>query len=248
MATAGIHGQGAPIPPATAIPVTFTRTIEAGTAKPNDVVTAKTNQAVYLAGGKVLPKGATVTGHVVESTAFVFDSTPYAVQKASVLSIHFDNVTANGSTIPVNLSVRALAGPVQAREAESVHYAGESDTTGTRVLVGGSSFSPLDSAVLSVQGDVTGYVRKQGVFARLIAGDALREGSSFHCSGTNSEQSVDIFSADACGIYGLDSLSMADNGERSGAFVLESHRHSIKLHAGSAALLQVTDPAALASL
>jgi hypothetical protein len=228
--------------------VTFSSAIEAGTAKPNQVVTATTTQAVYLAGGQVLPKGATVTGHVIESTAFVFDSTPYAVQKASVLSIHFDKVTANGSTIPVSLSVRALAGPVQAREAETVHYAGEYDTAGTRVLVGGSSFSPLDSAVLSVQGDVTGYVRNEGVFARLIAIDALQEGSNFRCSGTNAEQSVDIFSAEACGIYGLDSVSMADNGWKSGAFVLESHRHNIKLYAGSKALLQVTDPAALASL
>jgi hypothetical protein len=99
--------------------------------------------------------------------------------------------------------------------------------------------------VSSVQGDVTGYVRKEGVFARLIASNA---DDSFHCSGTNTEQSVDIFSADACGIYGLDAVSMADNGWRSGAFVLESHRHNIKLYAGSKALLQVTEPATLASL
>jgi hypothetical protein len=203
---------------------------------------------VHLASGQVLPAGATVSGRVVESTAFVFDSTPYAVQKASVLSIHFDKVVANGSTIPVSLSVRALSDPVQTREAETMHYAGEYDTAGTRVLVGGSNFSPLDSAVTSAKGDVTGYVRSEGVFARLIASDALQGGSSLHCGATATEQSVDIFSADVCGVYGLDTVSMTDNGSRNGAFVLESHRHSIKLYAGSTALLQVTEPATLASL
>jgi hypothetical protein len=249
MATVGIRGQAAPIPPATAIPVTFNGTVEAGTAKPSEVVTATTKQAVYLPGGQVLPKGSTITGHVVESTALIFDSTSYAVQKASVLSIHFDKVVANGSTIPVSLSVRALSGPVQAREAETVHYAGEYDTAGTRVLVGGSSFTPLDSAVTSVKGDVTGYVRSEGVVARLIASDALQGGSRLHCGGTATEQSVDIFSADACGVYGLDTVSMPDNGSRNGAFVLESRRHNVRLYAGSAALLQVvTEPGALASL
>jgi len=241
MAASSIYGQVAPIPSATAIPVIFTHTIVAGVAKPNEIVTARTNQVVFLPNGQVLPKGATVSGHVVESTAFVFDSTPYAAQKPSVLSIHFDKVVVSGSTIPVSLSVRAISGPVQAREAETVHYVGDYDSVGTRTLIGGSSFSPLENAVLSPKGDVVGYVREQGVFARLIAGDELQKSSPFHCSGTNTEQSVDLFSADACGVYGLEAVSMPDNGSRSGAFILESRHHGVKLYAGSAALLQVTE-------
>lgn len=248
IAANGMNGQETPIPPGTAIPVIFTHAIDAGKAKPSDIVTAKTSQVVFLPGGRVLPKGATVSGHVTESTAFVFDSAPYAVQKPSVLSIHFDKVAVNGLTIPVSLSVRAISDPVQTHEAEMVHYVGDFDSTGTRILIGGSSFSPLESAVASPNGDVAGYVREQGVFARLIAGDELRADSALHCSGTNGEQSINIFSANACGVYGFNAMTMSDIGKSNGTFVLESRRHNVKLYAGSATLLQVTEPGSSASL
>ncbi len=242
IAVGSIYGQAAPIPVSTAIPVIFTHTSEAGLTNPSEIVTAKTTQAVFLPSGQVLPKGAIVLGHVVQSTAFMFDSAPYAIQKPSVLAIHFDKVVAGGSTIFVSLSVRALSDPVQTHEANVVHYAGDFDTVGTRYLIGGSSFSLLENVVSSRSGDVVGYVRPQGVFARLIAGDELQGDMSVHCSGTGAEQSVDIFSANACGVYGFDTVSMSDNGGRNGTFVLESRRHKVKLYAGSAALLQVIEP------
>lgn len=236
LAVGSLYAQKAPIPASTAIPVTFTHTLEAGMARPSEMVTAKTNQAVLLPGGQVLPKGSIVQGHVVQSTAFAFDSTPYAEQKPSVLSIHFDKVVVGGTAIPVSLSVRAISGPAQTYEASIVRYANDSDTAGTRNLIGGSSFSPLDNVVTSPTGDTVGYVREQGVFARLLAGDDLD--STLQCSGTVAEQSVDIFSANACGVYGLAAVSMTDNGGN-GTFVLESRRHPVKVYAGSAALLQV---------
>lgn len=248
IAASCMNGQEVPIPPGTAIPVVFTHTIEAGKAKPSDIVTAKASQAVFLPGGRVLPKGATISGHVTESTAFVFDSAPYAVQRPSVLSIHFDKVVFGGSMIPLSLSVRAISDPVQTHEAEMVHYVGDFDSVGTRTLIGGSSVSPLESAVLSPEGDVIGYVREHGIFARLIAGDEPRADRSLHCIGTNAEQSVDIFSANACGVYGFDSVTMSAVGKSSGTFVLESRRRNVKLYAGSAALLQGTETTPSASL
>jgi hypothetical protein len=239
IAAPSILAQAEAIPSSTAIPVIFTHTLQAGVAKPGEIVTAKTTQSVLLPGGKALPLGTVLTGHVVQSTPFVFDPTPYAVQKPSVLSVHFDTIAEGGTTIPVNLSVRAITGPVAAHEASIPHYRDETDSTGIRTLIGGSQVSPLGSTVTSPSGDIVGYSRKQGVFARLIANDYTVGDSVGRCDATESEQSVGIFSADACGVYELDTASLSHNGSSGdGIFVLTSTHNTVKLHSMSAALLQ----------
>jgi hypothetical protein len=98
-------------------------------------------------------------------------------------------------------------------------------------LVGGGHYSPVGKRVTAgPEDDIVGYNKKQGVFARLLAG-----GSG--CEATQTEQSVAIFSPDACGLYGFVSYRLSANGD--GIFRLESTHHTITLYAGSAALLQV---------
>jgi len=143
MAAIGISGQAQTIPSATAIPVVFEKTLDAGKTKPGEIVIAKTTQVVFLPGGQSLLSGATLIGHVVESKALVLSRTPDEAPKTSDLSVHFDKIVASGSTIPVKLSVRAIAGPVATHEASVLHYRDETDTTGTRTLIGGSEFSPI---------------------------------------------------------------------------------------------------------
>ncbi len=229
------------IPSFTAIPVVFTHTLEAGKAKSGDIVVAKTTQAVLLPD-KMLPKGATLTGHIVQSTPFVLDPAPYAIQKPSILSIHFDRVAWGASTIPVAVLVRAVSGTVASHEASILHFRDETDSTGKRVLVGGSQFSPLEKKIVSPNGTVVGYNRKLGPFAHLASSDYVSGGSTIHCDATDTEQSLGIFSPNACGVYGLGSDSMTDNGSNGGGtFVLESRRDTVKLYAQSASLLQVVE-------
>ncbi len=238
----GMPLQAETIPTSTAIPVIFTRTLVAGKVKIGDTVTAKTTQVVFLPGGQALPDGTILIGHVIESTPFVPNPVPYAIVKPSALSVRFDEIAENASTIPVSLTARAIAGPVVAHEASILHYRDETDTTGTRILVGGESFSPIEREVVSPSGDVVGYNRRQGVFARLIARDDANGESTVYCEATNSEQSLGIFSANACGVYGLDSIVMSDNGSNGkGTFTLESRRETVTLYANSVALLQVVE-------
>ena len=240
MALWATQAQTQPLPPSTAIPIVFTHSIAAGQSKPGDKVTAKTIQSVFLSNGRVLPAGSALAGHIVQSNSFALDQTPYAIQKPSVLAIHFDTIGEGPAQVSVSLAVRAIAGSVASHEAEIPHYRDEIDATGTRTEIGGASFSPLEEAVTSPNGDVVGYSRKQGVFARLLAAESVNQPSSLHCDATDSEQSVAIFSADACGVYGLNTVSLVDNGaEDHGAFVLESRRETVKVDAGSTALLQV---------
>ena len=235
----GIGGQAETLPAPTAIPVIFTQSVKAGKIKAGEKIVAKTSQPVYLSNGEVLPAGTAVLGHVTESKEFVFNPTPYAMQKPSVLAIRFDTIRWGGAKVPVELLARAIAGPVASHEAEIPHFRDEIDTVGERILIGGDEFSPLRNSVVSPNGDVVGYHRKDGVFARLLASTYVSPSSSIYCGATGSEESVGIFSANACGVYGLNTVAMVQNGSKAdGTIVLESHRQTVVLNAGTTGLLQ----------
>jgi hypothetical protein len=219
------------LPAQTTIPVIFTHTENAAKAKAGDVVTAKTMQVVVLPNGDQLPKGSMVTGHIVEVRPFKFDDTPYTAQQASYLSIKIDQVGKDG-TGPVVTTVRALADPISTEEALTPHGIDETDHPGTVTLIGGAHYSPVDKHVTyGVDDDVVAYNKKQGVFAHLLPGGA-------DCPGTQTEQSVGVFSPDACGLYGFGSVHLSED-TASGTFRLASTHRTVVLYAGSAALLQV---------
>jgi len=219
------------LPAQTTIPVIFTHTENAAKAKAGDVVTAKTMQVVVLPNGDRLPKGSMVTGHIVEVRPFKFDDTPYTAQQASYLSIKIDQVGKDG-TGPVVTTVRALADPISTEEALTPHGIDETDHPGTVTLIGGAHYSPVDKHVTyGVDDDVVAYNKKQGVFAHLLPGGA-------DCPGTQTEQSVGVFSPDACGLYGFGSVHLSED-TASGTFRLASTHRTVVLYAGSAALLQV---------
>ena len=219
-------GRAATLPKETAIPVVFTHTIDAKKVKAGDAVTAKTMQVILLPDGEQLPKGTLVTGHVFEARPFKFDETPYAVQHPSYLAIQIDRV----GDLQVATSVRALATALTVQEALTPQGIDESDSLGTMVLIGGAHYSPIAKRVTDgPDDDIVGYNKRQGVFARLLPGGA-------GCEGTQTEQSVAIFSPDACGLYGFVGEYLS---AKSGTFRLESTHRTVSIHSGSAALLQV---------
>ena len=133
--------------------------------------------------------------------------------------------------VPVATAVRALASAQTVGEALTPQRMDETDSPGMMELVGGGHYSPVGKRVTAgSEDDIVGYNKKQGVFARLLPG-------GFGCEGTQTEQSVAIFSPDACGLYGFVSVHLSAKGD--GTFRLESTHRTIQLYAGSAALLQV---------
>jgi hypothetical protein len=233
-ATATVPAQSPVLPQSTAIPVRFERSIDTKKAKVGDEVTAKTIQVIALPGGTTIPKGAVLVGHVVALDGFHFDQTPYAHQKPSLLSIHFDKLQTGAEAIPVNLAVRAIANANDSKDATYPHSTDDTDHVGLMTLIGGTTFSPLDKMIQSEDGDAIGYNRRNGVFARLVASGA--------CGATDTEQSVAIFSPDACGAYGFGGGYLANSGsDGSGTFTLALRGHSVKLYAASTALLQVNE-------
>jgi len=162
----------------------------------------------------------------------VYDTTPYAVQKPSVLSIHFDSIETEHQAVPLDVTVRAMADPNTSEEARTpINH--DIDPSGATVQIGGDQRYPWNAPVTNEDGDVVAYSRKGGVYAHLIA--------SGTCDGSSVEVSVGLYSASACGLYGFDRTSAEEVGSTAhpSTLTLVSTHRSPKIWKYSTALLEV---------
>jgi len=234
----GCSGIGAMVPAPTTVPVRFTQTLDAAKAKAGDVVTAQTLQAVILPSGSSLVRGSLVIGHVVEVHPYVEDRTPYGKPSPSVLAIHFDRAVDKGVSIPLSVYIRAFADKAASDKASSPAY-GFDDNVGTILLVGGDHYAPGSRVGLSPDQDTVLSIRKDGVYARLISNDYVHGDVALHCDETSTQQPVGIFSANACGYFGYSAIYLETNGRTDGGtFRLNSNHDTVKIYAGSTALLE----------
>jgi len=233
------HTTAQPLLPATTIPIVFTKSVDANHVHAGDPIAARTTQLVILADGHVLPAGSQVVGHVIAGIPFAFDPTPYAKQKQSSLEIQFDAIVDRGDKLPLSVYVRAIADPLSSWDATKPKST-DFDSLSTTTQIGGDLVTPSQSEVRSQEDDVVGYKRREGVFAHLIA---AKGSSPDGCDASDTEQSMGIFSASACGLYGFPDTTFVRSG-RSGTtstILLESHRRPMKIYSKSNALLEVTD-------
>jgi hypothetical protein len=234
--------QAPSLAPGTTLPIEFERTIDSDHVRVGDPVVAKTTQQVRLANGQLLPAGTHVTGRVTVSSAFAFDKTPYAKQRSSTLAIRFDSLQSKEEALPLHVYVRAMADSLTVWEAQRPKST-DLDPLGTTTQIGGDQVVPSQSEVVSQDGDVVGYRRRGGVYAHLIS--AVGNGPTT-CSASDTEQSMGLFSAAACGLYGFTDvtlLSTGNTGEIS-TLTLSSRRRSAKIWAHSAALLEAVGESA----
>ncbi|MHB8302478.1 MAG: hypothetical protein ACYDC6_06515 [Acidobacteriaceae bacterium] len=224
-----------PLPNGTAIPIAFTRTIDAGKARPGDPVLAKTMQIVLYGPTESIPKGSKVIGHVVEAKAFVDQDEP------STIEIQFDKIEYKQQTTPFRASVRALANVMDVAAATRPTDASDMDPSRAFTLVGGDQEMPGEKQVYSADGDDVGINNRFGIFSRLEPGESINRLGRITCAGIPTLQSVAIFSSTACGLYGFPDtfLRLTGNESNNGTIELESNRYTIEVHSGSAALLQV---------
>ena len=195
--------EAAHLPNHATLPITFTQTVSAAHAKPGDVILAKTTQRVKLTDGSEVPSGSVVKGHVLASMMFTYDKTPYAKQAPGLLEIQIDSLEAQGQSIRLHVSLRAMADPIttwSAYEAKS----SDLDPDGTTTQVGGDLLTPSQNEIRDRNGDVVGYNKKGGEFAHLIANSR----GPVQCDAGDTEQPVSRFSASACGLYGFAEASL----------------------------------------
>ncbi len=231
-AVLSVPAAGAPValPAQTTLPVVFSHTVSSKTVHAGEIVQARTTATVRL-NGRSIPAGALVTGHVLEAEPFIFDRTPYAHQKPGVLAISFDAVDDWGTAIPLHATLRAQADHLASWDTAKP-LATDIDPDHTTTQVGGDQVVPWQKPVRSSSGDVVGYLHGGFVYAHLIAGDG--------CNGSYTEQAMGIFSASACGLYGMpdDAFRNSIGGDGAPTIVLSSTRHTPEIHAHSNALLE----------
>ena len=226
------HAETPSLVTSTTLPITFTRSIDAKHAKAGDAVAAKTFQKVKLADGSVIPSGARVTGHVLEAAGFSFDRTPYAKQTASRLSIHFDTVQSGSTTIPLNVTVRAIADSIASVNAYAP-LSNDLDSRSPRTLIGGDQLYASQDGIENMDGDVVAYNHRDGVYAHLIPNG--------RCDGGSVEVSMGIYSASACGVYGFTGMRAVESGSASvpSTLTFVSERRTAEVPRNATALLEV---------
>jgi hypothetical protein len=223
------------IPEQTAIPIIFSHTIDSRKAKRGDAVTAKTLQVVELRSGREIPKNSIVLGHVVEVQS------PRKKGSSSRLSIQFESITAKNETIPIRVSVRALASRNDSYDATTPTGPVGADVLETTTLIGGDYLYVSDKHLYSPGGGVIGENRKNGLFGRLRPAEYHGRHTNVLCGGTDTVQSLAIYSASACGLYGFSDTYMTEAGDEdlSGTFTLECSNAFVRIDGLSTALLQV---------
>jgi hypothetical protein len=212
----------ATLPPGTVLPVLISSTLSAKNAKVNEKIDGKLMQQLRLPSGIVIKKGAHISGKVI------------AVQRPTRLTVQFTQLNDGDITVPLNVSVRALASP---QSVFSAHLSVDStvpDQTDewTTQQVGGDYVFRGRGYVSSAAGNV-GIWNGDGVWGKLQEGDNCPSGDN-----TNMMQSLWVFSAGACGAFGFKGLTISQDGSAQpmGQITLESNKE-VLVRGGSGWLL-----------
>jgi hypothetical protein len=195
-------------------------------------------QDVPLPDGSRIRKGSKVEGHMVE-VVFTGNGT------GARISFRFDKLQFQGQTLSITTDLRAIAGFMEVLDAGTPNQAiGEGDVSNwmTTRQVGGDS-------VFGAGGPVTSAHNATEVVGRsLISGGVLvqvQPNERANCrgalNGNNSPQALWVFSADACGTYGLSNVSIAHAGrtDQVGTIILEVRARKARIQNGAGLLLRV---------
>lgn len=225
-----VAATGQEIPAGTVLPIVLNHTLDAGRARPGEMVTGKIMQDIVLPGATI-PEGTRVLGHVVSSNSATATSQSHLV-------LEFDQIVLRGRHIPVTTHLRALASMSEIFEAKmptnSFDDYGTSTSDWNTVQVGGAGVYRGNGQVVSgdqVVGRATDY---GAVTAKLIAVPPSG------CRGDDREQSLWVFSPWACGLYGFEELALVHSGKTPplGQIELQSSRN-VHVAGGSGWLLRV---------
>ena len=225
------------IPPGTILPVRLNSTISSAKCKTGQVITGRIMQDVPLSSGGAIKEGSKVVGHIVEVTQS-------SAGTSTRISLQFDKLISAGQTIPILTNLRAIAGFMGVRHAQtpSVGMAeGDNFYALTTVQVGGDVVYGVGGPVTTAEdsNDVVGKALTHGVLGQVRANDSVKCRGPI--DGNDHPQALWVFSSDACGVYDLEHISIAHSGrsDPAGVIVLASDTANFKLQAGAGMLLRV---------
>jgi hypothetical protein len=230
-----VQGQKAPtadrIPAGTILPVRLNSDLRSDQSPNGATFTATVMQDVPLGKGERLPKGAKLTGHVVEAI------TPGPGGDESKISFQFDQVRLGSLTIPITTTLRAVASRSAVRaatpELTSSEYADH------QIAIGGDQISYGEGGPVMVGSQVVGRYTSQGVLANVDQNSGTPRGATSDDDAR--PLAFWLFSVNARGTYGFGDLTILQSGrtEPLGEVTLASNRKVVEVDKGSAMLLRV---------
>ena len=220
------------IPSGTILPVALNSSLHSNRNKPGQTVTARIMQDVPLSDGSRIPAGAKLIGHVTEA--------PQA--SGGTFGLRFDKVVFAGHQIPVNTSLRAVAGLMGVWEAQLPTNATDRATpeqNWTTVQVGDDEVVYRGGGGVTHGEDIVGQPTPDGVLVRV--GASPGSNCRGEIDGNREMQALWVFSSDACGVYDLPHVQIIHRGRSNpaGEIVLASSKGAVNITAGSGMLLRV---------
>jgi hypothetical protein len=192
-------------------------------------------QSVPLPNGETIPVGATVTGTITAIQPAMAGASPTA-------SFTFNQIEIHHQKFPISVDLRALASSMQISLAQVPDVSsgfGTPTTWADTVQIGGDY-------VYGAGGEVTDQ-HNQKVGKALLEGGVLvqvKAQPGTPCRGDLGDpdrlQALWVFSADACGVYGLQGVKIAHAGRTDpvGVVTLTSESRQVKVGSGSGMLLR----------
>jgi hypothetical protein len=221
------------LPVGTAIPVSFTKTLDAAKLKVGDPVIAKTDQ-VIIAGGQRISRGAQLIGTVVEAQPMT------SAGGASELAIKFDTLRVRDQAFAIHIALRAIASFIDSYSTRSPAVDNGYPENSVYRQVGGDHFYRNDT-VYSNEWDEVGKASHDGVFVKLQNVQLTNPRNHVVCDATDAVQSVGVFASSACGVYGFQDLTIDASGSDNSAVIrFHSAKRTVKITSYSTALFQVT--------
>jgi hypothetical protein len=214
------------LPAGTALPVELNSTLSAKDEKPGRKIEGKLMQEVQLPSGAVIKRGSRVAGHIVSA-------------QPTRLTLQFDQIQDEHKNIPLTVSVRAIAASENVFQAGTPIDAASTDESSDEWAtkqVGGDVVLRGRGLVTSNEGRV-GRWSGTGVWGKLTAAGDCSDSST-------GEQALWVFSTTACGVYGIEGLTMVNATSASAGQVTLQSEKDILVRGGSGWLLVTASAAA----
>ncbi len=218
------------LPAGTLLAVSLDHGLNINKLHPDQEIRARIEQSIP---GTPVHRGSQVLGKIL--------AVHPAANGQARLELCFDAVETHGRRIPIRTNLRAVASMLEVEEAqipEEMSSRGLNPQTWTTQQIGGDQVYRGGGPVTEAMTDV-GTPAPYGV----LVAPQVRTGQPCRAvvNDNHHPQALWLFSADACGVYGMYNVRIEHAGRTSptGTIVLASKNGKLNLRGGSALLLRV---------
>jgi hypothetical protein len=227
--------SAAQIPVGYILPLHLEGTISVKHARAGDPIEARIMQEVPLPNRAKIPFRSLIKGSILHVGR---DNDEIGVE----LTLRFDTLIERRQQFSLNTGLRAIASNMAVHEAQ-MPFAEVDETTplgwASTIQIGGDFRFGDGSRVRNRYKETVGRAVPGGVLVNVSANPKM--GCDGPVAGDNQPQALWLFSADACGVYGLKGVQLTHNGQSApfGEITLHFKKADMVLRAGAGLLLTV---------